>query len=375
MRSAVRRQPLVQLFSRALRFAFFVILPPVVVSEVLLVAARQDAFAVDFHHSFWPAGRAVLEHRSPFPHAAVSELAGGTAFVYPPAAALVMAPFALLPREVADILFTCALAAAAVGALRLCGVRDGRAYGVACLWPPVVFGLQSANISLLLTLGLALAWRFRDRTHIVAGAIGGMIALKLFAWPLLLWLAATRRRTEAAYAAGVAAAVTSAAWAVLGFAGASSYLDTVKLLSDLEAPASYTPFALGLRLGFPTDVSRLVGLVLGMTALGAVLVTGRRRRDDVAFGAAVLGSLLLSPVVWLHYFTLLLVPLAIRRRLYTGLWLLPLALWGFPVRPEGPSLAAGVAVAVAALVIGLSARPPGGRGGLPPLLARLAGTA
>ena len=346
-----RRDRLWHLFLRALRVVFFFVLPPLVCADVLVVAAREHAFAVDFHHAFWPAGRAVLEHRSPFPDATVQALGRGTAFVYPPVAAFAMAPFALLPRELADVLFTVVLAAAAGAALAICGVRDARVYGIAFLWPPVVFGLQAANITLLLTLGLALAWRYRDHRVRAACAVGAMLALKLFTWPLLVWLLVTRRSRTALGAALVAAAATAVAWALLGFAGASSYLDTMQLLSKLEAPASYTPFAFGLKLGLPAALSRLLALAAGAAAFGAALAAARRRRDAEAFGATVLASLVLSPIVWLHYFALLLVPLAIRRPSYTPLWLLPLALWGFPVGPKGPSLLAGVAVAVAALLV------------------------
>jgi hypothetical protein len=42
-------------------------------------------------------------------------------------------------------------------------------------------------------------------------------------------------------------------------------------------------------------------------------------------------SLLATPVVWIHYFVLLLVPLAIMRPRLSGAWLLPLALFACPV--------------------------------------------
>ena len=47
----------------------------------------------------------------------------------------------------------------------------------------------------------AVAWRYRDRFPIPGFALGVAVALKFFLWPLVLWLAATRRWRDAAIAA------------------------------------------------------------------------------------------------------------------------------------------------------------------------------
>src|SRR5947208_3312483 len=82
----------------------------------------------------------------------------------PAPAALLFAPFGLLPRTAADVLFTLLLAICLVAALRLLHVSDSRCYGVAFLWAPVFSAFQTANLTLLLALGLALLWRLRNRT-------------------------------------------------------------------------------------------------------------------------------------------------------------------------------------------------------------------
>src|SRR5206468_4876378 len=80
-------------------------------------------------------------------------------FVYPAPAALLFAPFGALPRPVAEVLFTLLLAGALLLTLRLCRVRDPRCYVLAFLWAPVFSALQTANLTLLLALGLAALWR------------------------------------------------------------------------------------------------------------------------------------------------------------------------------------------------------------------------
>ena len=58
---------------------------------------------------------------------------------------------------------------------------------------------------------------------------------------------------------------------------------------------------------------------------------------------AVALMLVASPLVWSHYFVLLLVPLALARPRLHWLWLLPCGMWVCP--PSTPRRAAEVAVA------------------------------
>ena len=57
----------------------------------------------------------------------------------------------------------------------------------------VVHGLFYGNLTVLLVLPLALAWRYRDRARVVGLAVGVAVAAKLFVWPLVVWLLLTRR--------------------------------------------------------------------------------------------------------------------------------------------------------------------------------------
>ena len=86
-------------------------------------------------------------------------------------------------------------------ALDLLGVRDWRCYGLALLTAPVVDTVSLGAISSMLLLGVALAWRYRDRPF-VAGAVTAVTAVaKVFVWPLFVWLLATRRFRAALVAA------------------------------------------------------------------------------------------------------------------------------------------------------------------------------
>jgi hypothetical protein len=62
------------------------------------------------------------------------------------------------------------------------------------------------------------------------------------------------------------------------------------------------------------------------------------------------GSLVATPVVWLHYFALLLIPIALYRPRLSGLWFVPLALWLTPASHANGS-AWKVSLALVVLVV------------------------
>jgi hypothetical protein len=56
----------------------------------------------------------------------------------------------------------------------------------------------------------------------------------------------------------------------------------------------------------------------------SVLALAWRRRS---LGLAIAAALVLSPIVWRHFFVLLLVPLALSRPRFDAVWLIPIGLW------------------------------------------------
>ncbi len=199
--------------------------------------------------------------------------------------------------------------ASLVGALWLLNVRDWRIYGVVLLWPAVIEAIQTANASLPLTLLVAVMWRYRDRAGIAGAALGYAVAVKLFLWPVVVWLALIGRRSAAAVAAAVAAA---SLLLVLPFIGLADYARLLRNIGETFEHEAYTPFALLTDLGVPDTAARAVTIAFG---LGVLALAWRRR----SLGLALAAALVLSPIVWRHFFTLLLVPLAavastIRRR-------------------------------------------------------------
>ena len=93
-------------------------------------------------------------------------------------------------------------------------------------------------------------------------------------------------------------------------------------------------------------------------AVGAALLAfcwreGRRGLDERSLALALAAALALSPIVWLHYFVLLLVPIALARRTFGAIWLIPALFWFTPYEENFAQhwrIAVGIGLAALALV-------------------------
>jgi hypothetical protein len=253
-------------------------------------------------------------------------------------AAYLFAPFTVLPPLAAEVLATLLVAACVPAALLLLGVRDWRCHAVAFLWVPVIAGIQSANLTLPMLLGVALIWRYRDRT-VVAGIVTGfVVALKLFFWPLLIWLVATRRYRSAALSALATLFFVFVPWAGIGFAGMRGYPHLLSVVSRHEGPDSYSLAAL-IHFVVPSWPAAIaLETIAGVGVLLLALAVGRHGRDRDAFALATLGILAFTPLLEIHYFVLLLVVVALYRRRFSAAWWLPLLMWGAPEPNNGSGL-------------------------------------
>jgi hypothetical protein len=317
--AAARRRP------SPLELGLFIEAPLIGLGWFLWNASRRHSLAVDLSYSFLPATRAVIHGLSPYPtgHGAVLH---GTAYLYPPLVAYLTAPLLLLPTAVAAWVGTIAVCAAAAGALWLLEIRDWRCYGAVLLWKPALLAVQTANLSLPLLLVTALAWRYRDRLT-CAVAVAVAVATKLFLWPLLVWLIATRRFRLGSLAALSAITLVIAPWAAIGFRGLRAYPALAHYANLIEGRRSYTIGALADSLGASPGAALAVSIVALAGLLAVGFVVGRRGDDRLSFTIAIVASLLCAPIAWLHYFVLLAAPVAIYRSRLSAPWLIPLAFW------------------------------------------------
>jgi alpha-1,2-mannosyltransferase len=157
-----------------------------------------------------------------------------------------------------------------------------------------------------------------------------MISLKPFTWPIAIWLLATRRYRAVAFGLVAGLALNAASWAALGFGQIRSYRSLVPAVNSVMDRRGYSVTALVMSLGGGREVAYLVMGLLAATTCGICVAAGRRGEHASAFTLSIAACLLATPVLWDHYFALLLVPLALYRPSLDLLWLLPLVLWICP---------------------------------------------
>src|SRR5438067_745875 len=258
----------VRAFARPWELASFIWVPTIAIAYSFWWELRTTKRLQDFG-IFRVAAKAVLHGHSPFPPATPAGVAHFDKFVYPPSTALLFAPFAELPLIVGQVLMLVLGVGAIFVALRILGVRDWRCYGVVTMTSPSVNTFTLGAVTSFLLVGIAAAWRYRDRPG-PSGVLVGLVGLgKLFLWPLGLWLLATRRFRAAAVAAVSGAAILLAGWAVIDFAGLRSYPRLLRELSRAEQGTSYSPVALFHLSGRPAAL--LTAVLLVLLVVGVVL--------------------------------------------------------------------------------------------------------
>lgn len=309
--------------------ALFVVLPVLVTIWLLHTVLAGGILAVDFAREYWVAGSRLLDGGDVYRWSA-QQIASGVSFPYPPLTAVACVPFALLAHGLGDALFTALCMLAALGSLRVLEVRDWRLYGLVTLWSPVVAGWQTANLTLILVLGIALIWRHRDRP-VLAGVLSALIiSLKPFVWPIGLWLLCTRRYRAAGWALASGLLLNAAAWALVGGDALERYLRLSSTVTRALARDGYGAVAFATQLGGASGAGIVLGVILSMLLATACLLAARRGREQEALTAAVGLMLTASPLVWNHYLALLIVPLALARPRLSPAWVVPLVLWACP---------------------------------------------
>jgi hypothetical protein len=329
---------------RVLSVCFFGILP-VSLLLVILVGSFHigtSAWSIDFDGNFYTPAREIVHGLSPYHpdalmrvrHAVANghkpdEFQKGVFVAYPAPALLLGVPFQYLPLALAQWLWIGCMLGAGALALRVAGVRDWRVYGAALLTPAAVSSLMLGAVDLVLVLGLALCWRWREHAGRAGLALGAIIALKLLAAPLIAWLLVTRRWRAAAFASATSISLLVGGWALIGFHGFTGYQHLLSILTDIESNRGYSLVAFANAIGISGSAAALAPYVAGAVALAAMWVVSRRREgaDEATFLLGVLSVLAFSPIVWHHYLLLLFVPLAIYSPRLSRIWCLPLACW------------------------------------------------
>jgi hypothetical protein len=329
-------QRLVPLLRRVAEITVCGVLPVLTLVTMLLVGHGDGSFADDFHHEIYPQAEEMLAGRNPYPPPDFDPTVAPN-FIWPPVVAFLHAPLTVLPVGAADFVMVVLGLLGFALALWLVGVRDWRIYGVVALWPQVAGEMRVSHLTPALCVLAALVWRTRGSPTVPGLAAGAAVALKFFVWPLTVWLASRRRVGAAALALCIASA---SLLLVLPFTALDEYVRALLQLGRGFDQDAYTLFGLVVQSGGPEWLGRVVTLVTGVALLAA---TWRWR----SFTLALATALALSPIVWLDYFALAAVAVAVARPRLSAVWFLPLATWGM----SGAGFGTGDAAEIARLLI------------------------
>jgi len=309
-------------------------------------------FGLDFTQHY-VASRLVLEGRSDqiyadaaafraqaAAHGAVTEAGASMTNAYPPFAALVLLPLALLPFRPALWLFTAfSVAAWAAGAMLFVageGREQRRPLVLAALlltfsFFPVHYSLYMGQVNAFVFLLAALAFRAAggDRPWLGGLCVALATVLKVFPAVLIAYFAVRRKPRAAVAAVTFVIVLTGLSLPILGTGPYKSYLADV-LLQQSEGGAFYRNQGLaGALARLLTDngyvhaiandpfLARSLALGGGVLLLVVALAVAARAGggDDVAFGFVWAATLLALPKSWEHYGGLLLFAyLAVTRR-------------------------------------------------------------
>lgn len=280
------------------------------------------------------------------------QLPGPLQFLYPPFAALLAVPLALLPLALVQIGWTVAGALMVVAVLHRWGQTGWRlslwstavVYAVVPVSQTLAFGQLGILLVALVALDLAPGPRaLPGRRLLPEGVLTGVAAtLKLTPMIFVLYLLAVRRWRVALTATIAAAALTLVAVAALpdasldfwgrlahgdtGLGGSLIYYTNQSVYADVVRAFRLAP--MGTALGLVASA-----LVVGLGVWAAAVW---HRAGEVRFAIVLCGvaSLLASPVSWLHHFVwvvplaLSLVELVRRRPPIVPTWLIVLG-WLF----------------------------------------------
>ncbi|MFD4440116.1 glycosyltransferase 87 family protein [Nocardia sp. NPDC058519] len=242
----------------------------------------------------------------------------GLPFIYPPFAAIALAPFALLPWGTAKILYVVVSIAAVAWTLYLVARRyhpdrkqaallvTACALPLAMLLEPVRSTIDFGQVNLLLMVLVATDCLLPKTRYPRGMLIGLAAAIKLTPAAFVLYFLVRKDYKAAATAAGTGAIATIASFAFLPTESTRYWFGGLGNVSGLSGSAFHTNQsiqAVMARLhitGLPFDA---LWLVLGALLLVLVVAAMRKAADAPAMALSLnaVFTLLLSPISWSHH--------------------------------------------------------------------------
>ncbi len=242
----------------------------------------------------------------------------GLPFIYPPFAAIALAPFALLPWGAAKVLYVVASIAAVAWTLYLVARRyhaDSKqvalfvtacALPVAMVLEPVRSTIDFGQVNLLLMVLVATDCLLPKTRYPRGMLVGLAAAIKLTPAAFVLYFLVRKDYKAAATAAATGAIATIASFALLPTESTRYWFGGLGNVSGLSGSAFHTNQSIQAVLarlqitGLPFDA---LWLFFGALLLALVVLAMRKAADApaIALSLNAVFTLLLSPISWSHH--------------------------------------------------------------------------
>ena len=194
---------------------------------------------------------------------------------------------------------------------------------------PFLYSIKLGQAGLLLFLLCAIAWRWRARPGVLGTAIAAGTLIKLQPALLFGWALLTGRRQAVAIGVMTVLAVSAVAALLTGLATWGDYAALVVRVSDpVTTPNSVSAGAIAYQAGWGQSAATVVQWCSVAVIGGIVIYAWLRADEETSLVVTAVAAQIASPVVWIHYAVLLLLPVALlleRRR--TWAVLIPVAGW------------------------------------------------
>lgn len=278
-------------------------------------------------------------------------------YLYPPPLAIALVPLTVLAESAATMawmVFRLVLLVAACLVFPVATRARLVTLGLAGLSFPVLFDLNIGNVSIVILVLCAIAWRWMGTP---AAALSHAV-LALIRFPFLvfglLWIA-QRRFDTLLWAVVVGVALLLVTLPIVGFTTYADYIAIIRGLPDITTGEHNLSFrSAALEVGLPDRVAGFAMFASYALGLAAIAFAGRRRDAATAFVVTAVATLLVAPFIHPHYLVLLLLPAA---------WLMDRGHWwgaGLPLLGWLPGIVLPFTGLLAiALVLAVSTARPG----------------
>jgi hypothetical protein len=293
---------------------------------------RSPGWAYDFH-AYYDAALRLIGTGTPYQQETLSgAFRPGPygLYLYSPPLAMLFVPLTWLGENAAVMTWlllrigllalTCALMPVS-RPIRLASV------GIAALSLPFLFDLNLGNISLIVTFFAVVAWRWLDKP-IGAVAVAASIALRPTMGLVVGWWLLRGKWRPVAWTAIAGAFIFVTTLLFIPLRLWFDYLTVLRNVSDVTGV--FRNFDLGssvLLLGGPSWAASLA-LYAGYAIAAVAMIFSLRRDRELSYVVTAMATILVAPLLWDHYLTMLLLPAAfLASRGRTWALLLPLLCW------------------------------------------------